>query len=228
VTDEAALAADDRDAPGDPAERSASGSSTGWLAWTIAAILAVLLAWVWLGLYAPVQRDQARQDAAEDATINFLSQLTNWDASDGLSATQDALLELGTEGFRSEVGAVFESMDDLVAQQTVSSGIIEDLFVQRVEGELAVLFGVVEQTFTTNTPGEPSVVRRSFRATLVEADGAWLVQRLELVGEEQVSGATPGVPNIGSDGESDPSVTESDASSPPIDNTGDPTEGETS
>ena len=138
------------------------------------------------------------------------------DASDGLAATQDALLELGTEGFRTEVGAVFETMDDLVALEMRSTAVIDDLFVQQVEGDTAVLFGVVTQTFTSNQPGEPSVVRRFWRATLVKGDGAWLVQDLDLVHQQQVSGASPGTPNIGSTvpGESTP---ETDASGEPID-----------
>lgn len=208
------------DASADASTSSPLAGGQAWLPWTLVVVLAGLCAWVWLGLYGPVQQEQARENAARDTMVNFLSQLTNWDASAGLAGTQDELLEFGTEGFRSEVGSVFQGMDDLVAREVTSAGVIEDLFVQRVEEDTAVLFGVVEQTFNSNQPGDASVVRRSFRATLVDENGDWRIQRLELVLEEQLSGATPGLPNIGS--EPSPAADgESDASAPPADNTGD-------
>lgn len=214
-----------------PATAPSAGRSWGWIPWLLAIVLAGLLAWMWFGELRPLQQAEDDRDTVRSAAVNFLTQLTNWDAAEGLNDTQDELIALGTEAFATEVNSVFSAMDDLVAAEARSTATIEDLFVQSIEDDAAVVFGVVEQTITTNTPGEPSVVLRSFRATFVPSDGGWLVQRMELVAEQQVSGGTPGVPNIG-DESPEPTATEtatapeSSASEPATDNnaTGGPSE----
>lgn len=218
--DEASSADASHDAPshdGGPA-----GRAWLWIAWVLVVLLAGLLAWVWLGELRPLQQDEDRRAAVKSAAVNFLTQLTNWDAADGLGDTQDALIDLGTEGFATEVSSVFTAIDDLVAQEAESTATIEDLFVQSLEDETAVVFGVVEQTITTTVQEAPSVILRSFRARFVAADGRWLVQRMELVAEQQVSGGTPGVPSLDDGSEPTPSedttTPESSASETATDN----------
>lgn len=198
------------DAP--PTDAPSAGRALLWIAWLLVFVLIGLLAWVWLGELRPLQQDEDRRAAVRVAALNFLGELTNWNAADGLGDTQDALIALGTEGFATEVGSVFSAIDDLVAQEALSTSTIEDLFVQSIEEDTAVVFGVVEQTITTNVQDEPSVILRSFRARFVASNGGWLVQRMELVAEQQVSGGTPGVPSI--DGES-PEPTPSDTTTAP-------------
>jgi hypothetical protein len=211
--DEDAEPVNDVDKADDPPPPVGPAAGTwGWVPWALVIVLVGLLAWVWFGELRPLQQAEERREDVESAAVNFLTQLTNWDAAGGLNDTQDQLLALGTEAFAAEVTSVFSAMDDLIAAEARSTATIEDLFVQSIEDDTAAVFGVVEQTITTNTPGEPSVILRSFRATFVASDGAWLVQRMELVAEQQVSGGTPGVPNIGDES---PEVTPSEAATTP-------------
>lgn len=149
-----------------------------WLVAVAAVALAVFSTVQWRTLAA----EQAAREEVETAAGTFLVELTTWDASDGLADTRDRLTELGTGAFVAEVDELFgaELGEELRELSARSEGEVQDVFVQSIDGDRAVVFGVVHQTQTTDvTPRD--TITRSARVVLERVDGDWLVSRVEMV-----------------------------------------------
>lgn len=176
--------------PAPTSEDAADGRSRlrTWLPW-IVALAAVGLAvfstvrWQQLeGEIGPVREAEAARAEVEAAAGTFLLELTTWDATEGLTETRDRLTELGTDDFRAEVDRLFgaELSVELKQVEATSQGEVQDLFVQRVEGDRAVVFAVVIQSQDT-AQTEPDTLIRSARVTLERVDGEWKVAAVDMV-----------------------------------------------
>lgn len=165
----------------------------GWRSWLPWAVTAVAIA---VAVFATVQwrdladREAAREDVAA-AGAGFLTTLTTWDATDGLDDTREALTAVGTEGFRSEVDELFggdlgTALEEVGAR---SRGEVRDLFVQRIEGDEALVFAVVTQTIESGEEA-PTTTVRGARLLLQRAGDGWLVHEVELVEDGLVTGAS--------------------------------------
>ncbi len=170
----------------------------------------------WLSLQGEADTRAAVRSAAED----FMVTLTNWDASDGLEDTRDALKEAGTGDFLTEVDELFGGTlgDDLEAAAAVSTGDVEDVFVQRIEGDEAVAFGVVTQELATDLTDQTDRTIRSARLTMQRVDGRWLVSEVQLLVDDTTA-ATSDVTDAPAGGApaddaSAPDATTSDAPAP--------------
>lgn len=185
--------------PGDPADGPVDGPVEDrqprwrpWLPWAVALIAAAV------ALYATVQwRDLADREAARDdvaaASAAFLTSLMTWDAGDGLDDTRTALRDAGTDDFQSEVEDLFGGSlgDALEEAGASSSGDVQDLFVQRIDGDQALVFAVVIQQVEPGD-GDPQVTARSARIALIRTGEGWLVDRVELVEDALVdAGGSP-------------------------------------
>lgn len=150
-----------------------------WLLLVAALGWAVFATLQWL----PLRAEQQAQAAVETRTLNFLQDLTNWDASEGLDATREQLRSYGTEEFLDQVDDFFGGQvgEQLVQAEVESTGEVHDLFVQRIENDEARVFAVVRQELANNVADAPEVVFRGIRVTLVEGDG-WQVRDAELLG----------------------------------------------
>lgn len=164
-------------APG-TAPRSLFRSVLPWVVTLAAVALAVFSTLQWRALAT----DEATRAEVEAVAAAFLLELTTWDASDGLGDTRDQLASYGTGEFLDEVDELFgaELSADLRDVAATSEGEIQDLFLQRVEHDRAVVFGVVLQTQDT-AETDPDTIARSARVVLDRVEGTWKVAQVQMV-----------------------------------------------
>lgn len=179
----------------DPAPTGAARRRRPHPAWIVAALgwlVAGVVGWQWLQLSGA----EAERAAVQTATAAFVTELINWDATDGLEDTREALRAAGTEPFVGEVDELFGGTlgQELEQARAVSTGEIEDVFVQRLEGDEAVTFAVAVQELATGLTDEVDVTVRSARITLARVDGRWLVSRVDLVNDNVVPSAATAEP----------------------------------
>lgn len=138
--------------------------------------------WQWLELRA-VESTRAEVQAA---ATDFVLTLTNWDASDGLDDTVDELRAAGSERFLEEIDRLFGSglRQELEQVRAVSTGEIQDVFVQSIDEREAVVFAVVIQELELGLTDESTSTVRSARVALRKSDDRWLVTRVELVNDD--------------------------------------------
>lgn len=177
-----------------------AAGSRPWLPWVVA-VLAAIVALVSTVQWLRLADREATRDEVETAAATFVIELTNWDATDGLADTREALQAAGTPAFRNEVDELFggELGTELETVGAVSRGEVQDVFLQRIEeapgsGEeagpddeplpTAVVFAVVEQTVASELSDVPDVIRRSARIVLHRIDGAWKVADVELIQDD--------------------------------------------
>lgn len=178
----------DADGP-DPDVPTTPTRSSAWIAWTLAAALAVVAA-VAVVQWQAVAGPAATVDEARDAAVAYVRTLSTWDATTGLEPTYAALVAGATEEFLPEVDEVFgaEQRAALVASDAVSTGTVEDVLTGDAEGAAVPVVVVVEQFVVTGPQADP--LARTERVALlrmVEQDGRWLVEDLELLSELQVA-----------------------------------------
>lgn len=159
-----------------------------WLVAAVAVLVAIATTSQWLELRA---EDQTRQQVLR-AAEEFVVALTTWDASDGLQDTRDELRAAGTGAFLSEVDELFGGSfgEELEEVEAVSTGDVQDVFVQRIQEDEAIALGVVVQVVSTNLTDTPSRTVRSARMTLTREDDRWLVSGVQLLADD-VEGAAP-------------------------------------
>jgi hypothetical protein len=170
----------------------------------VAVAVAGYTTWQWQQLAAA---EQAREDV-EVATMQFVTTLTNWDANAGMTETRDALRDAGTETFARDVDELFGTTEDLRGLAELgarSEGEIRDVFVQSLDGDRAETFAVVLQQATTDAVEFPELHLRYASLVLVQVDGRWLVDDLELLVDSSpdATGAAP-APSASGDGDTDP------------------------
>jgi hypothetical protein len=144
--------------------------------------------------------------AVEETAGRFALELTNWDASDGMADTREALRDAGTETFAADVDELFGGTGDLAELEEIaarSEGEVEDVLVQSIEDDRAQALAVVVQRVSTELTDGAEVSLRYARLDLVHAGGDWRVDQVELVVDALQQTADPndqtGVPS-GEDG----------------------------
>lgn len=193
-TTEAVDAADDPGAPEAVGASDPTGTTpreprtrSSLLPWVVAAI-AVLIA-VAAVVWALMAVEDARSATAEIAEVetaagSFALELTTWDASDGMADTRETLREAGTGAFATDVDELFGGTDDLATLEEVgarSSGEVEDVLVQEIDGDRAEALAVVLQEVTTEVTDGPEISLRYARLGLEREDGTWRIASVELV-----------------------------------------------
>lgn len=184
---------------GDPEGRPARWWVLPWLIATVAVLVAVATTSQWLTLRAEQQTRADVQRAAEE----FVVALTTWDASDGLEDTREELREAGTGAFLAEVDELFGGTlgQELEEFEAVSEGEVQDVFVQRIQGDEAIALGVVVQEVRTNLAEEPDRTVRSARLTLTRDGDRWLVSGVQLLADDVGGEAATEVVEPGTGGE---------------------------
>jgi hypothetical protein len=167
-----------------------------WLPWVLV-VLAVALAafstWRWQELAGT---ERAREDVSA-ASSAFVTTLTTWDASAGMQTVRDELRDGGTETFARDVDELFGSTEDLrglAELGATSEGTVEDVFVQRLSGDVAETLVVVVQRVSTQASDFPEVHRRFASLVLQHTDGRWLVEDLELLVDTAPASGAPAAP----------------------------------
>lgn len=161
-----------------------------WLIAAVAVLVAIATTSQWLQLRA---EDQARQEVLR-AAEEFVVALTTWDASDGLEDTREELRAAGTGAFLAEVDELFGGSlgEELEEVEAVSTGDVQDVFVQRIQEGEAIALGVVVQELSTNLSDDPERTVRSARMTLTREDDRWLVSSVQLLADDVQEAAPEG------------------------------------
>ncbi len=172
------------DAPA-TAPATSAGRGRAALPWVL---LAVAVGWAIFATlqYLPLAQAESDRQAIQATSLNFLQALTNWDASEGLDVPLDEVRSYGTAVFQDEAASLFrgELGQSLEAIGASSVGEVVDLFVQRADSEDALVFAVVRQELSNDVTTDVDEVFRGVRVFLLERDGTWLVDDVELLGED--------------------------------------------
>ena len=163
-------------------------------------LVAVLVPWVLVVVLAAVsavallqwqgaRSEAAARDQARNAAIEVARLLTEWDASDGLEDTRSDLQAVAGGDFAAQIDELFgaEAVRQLVDAKVVSEGEIGDVFVQRIEGDVAEVFVVVTQTTSTQTVDLPTSVIQRAAITLERESGRWIAVSVELTSDETLT-----------------------------------------
>lgn len=168
----------------DTAAPPARGPSRFWLVapWVLAVLAlgaAGFSTWQWLELRSA----EADRAAVQAAASEFMLTLTNWDAREGLDDTVDELRAAGSERFLEEIDELFGGTlrQELEQAGAVSTGELQDVFVQSVDEREAVVFAVVIQHLEVGVTDESASTVRSARVALTQTGERWLVSRVELI-----------------------------------------------
>lgn len=147
----------------------------------------VAIAAIGLAVFSTLQWRALATEAATRAEVEavagtFLLELTTWDASDGLAGTREQLAAFGTGTFRDEVDQLFsaELSAELRDVGATSEGEVQDIFLQRIENDRAIVFGVVLQTQDTSET-DPDTIARSARVVLERVEGEWKVSQVQMI-----------------------------------------------
>ncbi len=143
------------------------------LPWVLVALLAVT-SLVLAGLWLSTSGDKDSEVRA--AAVTFMTELTTWDASQGLDATTERLRALGTGAFLDEVDQVLGTEVQATAEAlgAVSRGEVVEVIV---DGNVAIVF--VEQTLTVS--GLVDAQEQIARLVFTQVDGQWKVEIVELL-----------------------------------------------
>ena len=168
----------------------------GWLPWVVAVVaigIATFTTTQWLSL----RGEQEEQTQVEQVTSDFVQALTNWDASNGLDAAKKNIEAFGTGQFLDEANQIFggDLGNQLQALKATSEGEIQDVFVQRLQGDQAITFAVVKQVIHTQLDQSGQTTYHSARVELTRTDGTWKVSNVELLSptlDPNASGPQPG------------------------------------
>lgn len=174
--------------PDTEAPSAASPRSSAWIAWTLVVALAVVAAlaiFQWRQLASPAEA----VDAASAAAVDYVRTLSTWDADEGLEPIYAALVAGATEDFAPEVDDVFgdDEREELVAVGAVSTGTILDVLDGELDDGTVPVVVIAEQLVVTGPRADP--VGRTERVVLLrmlEQDGRWLVDELEMLSELQL------------------------------------------
>lgn len=169
-----------------PSRRSRVAVALPWIIAFLALAAAAFSTWQWQELAARADR----ADSARAAALAFVTDLTNWDASDGLDDEIDTLREQGTGPFLDEIDLVFGG-DELTAQlrqaNVSASGEVQEAFVQDLGDGTAEVFVVVSVTYAApELSDEPSPVIFPAQIVLEEQGPGWLVRQVSVPNSDQI------------------------------------------
>lgn len=151
-----------------------------WVLFAIAFAMALVFYFFWQGEKADARR---RQDVRATAT-QFLQALTNFKGST-IDKDVAEIRSFAVGDFAGEVDALFnQEMTQLLRDADVTSeGVVTEgnVFVQSVEGSVAEVFGLVDETVINPSCSGP--LRATVRAdvSLIETSDGWKISGLEIL-----------------------------------------------
>lgn len=165
------------------------------LPWVVAGLLALttIVALVgWFGSGGDTDGSDARI-----AAIGFVTELTTWDAADGLDSTVTALRDRGTSAFVEQIDDVLgaEARATAEAVGASSQGEIVEVLLSEIDDAgdqprvVAVVIVVQETTVADQSLREEKVSRLE----MVQVDGQWLVDVVQILNAPQFAGIDPEV-----------------------------------
>jgi hypothetical protein len=157
-----------------------------WALFGVALVAAVTFALLWASGFGS---GEERQAEVRDTARRFLVALTNF-SSERIDQDVAEIRAFGVGQFAEEVEQTF-SEDRLAAireNQVVSTGRVESVFVQSLEGSTASVFGVVNETIVNASLTAPRADVLRVELEMIETPGGWKVNTVEIL---QSPGAAP-------------------------------------
>jgi Mce-associated membrane protein len=151
------------------------------LPWSIAAV-AIAASVTFGALWWGERAEDARRDAVEEAARGFLVALTNFRAGT-IDRDLAEIRSFAVGAFAAEVDETFsaERLEALRTNQAESQGRVRSLFVQRLTGDGATVFGVVDETVTNSASPDPRTEILRVELGLIQTTEAWKVDRVEIL-----------------------------------------------
>jgi hypothetical protein len=161
------------------------------LPWTIA-VFSTALAVLFVILWWSLRSVESRRDEVEEVARSFLVALTNFRA-DTIDQDVAEIRSFAVGAFASEVDETFSAdrLEAIRTNQAESRGRVRSVFVQRLEGDSATAFGVVEETVANAASPEPRTDILRVELGLIETTEAWKVDRVEILQSPTGIPATP-------------------------------------
>lgn len=157
-----------------------------WILFGVAAAAAVTFALLWA---FDVGGAGARQAEVRDTARQFLKALTNFSA-DTIDQDVEEIRAFGVGQFAGEVEETFspERLAAIRENQVVSTGRVESVFVQTLEGNTASVFAVVNETIINASLTAPRADVLRVELVMIETPDGWKVNSVEIL---QSPGAAP-------------------------------------
>jgi len=151
----------------------------------LALVGAGLLAQRWHEEKAKVDRG----GAVIAVTRNFLSALTNFQSST-IGSDVARIRSYAVGDFADQVSQFFgqEAIKNIQDAQARSVGHVQSVFVQRLSGATATVFGVVNEVVTNKSSPTPTSEVVRLNVQMIETAAGWKVSNVEIL---QSPGATP-------------------------------------
>jgi Mce-associated membrane protein len=151
------------------------------LPWTIAAV-AIAASATFGALWWGERAEDARREAVEEAARGFLVALTNFRAGT-IDRDLAEIRSFAVGAFAAEVDETFSAdrLEAIRTNQAESRGRVRSLFVQRLTGDSASVFGVVEETVANSASPEPRTEVLRVELGLIQTTEAWKVDRVEIL-----------------------------------------------
>jgi hypothetical protein len=178
-----------------PGKRRRPGLSPGrivrhrafpWVLFGIALAAAVTFALLWA---SGIGSADERQAEVRDTARRFLTALTNFSA-DRIDQDVAEIRAFGVGQFAEEVEQTFseERLAAIRGNQVVSTGRVESVFVQSLEGSTASVFAVVNETIVNASLTAPRADVLRVELEMIETPDGWKVSTVEIL---QSPGAVP-------------------------------------
>jgi hypothetical protein len=148
-----------------------------WALFLIAAVAAVTFGMLW----QQGETEDARRAEVTQVAREFVTTLTNFSAAT-IEADADAIKSFAVGDFAEEADTFFgeEAVAAIADAEASSSGDIEALFIQSLEGDEASVFGVVNETVTNSGLGQPQTDTLRLEVGLIETSDGWKVNRVDV------------------------------------------------
>jgi hypothetical protein len=149
-----------------------------WALFAVALVAAVTFAVLWL-------TDSGTDEAAtevRDTSRRFLAALTNFSAQT-IEGDVEEIRSFGVGRFAEEVEETFSPSRIAAIRQNevVSTGRVESVFVQTIEGSTATVFGVVNETIVNAVSVAPRVEVLRVELELIETPEGWKVSSVAIL-----------------------------------------------
>jgi hypothetical protein len=137
----------------------------------------VTFAILWTGL----RQDAEKEDAVKATASDFVTALTNFSA-DTIDTDTAEIKSYAVGDFKDEADTFFgpKAVDAIKKAKAVSTGEVESLFIQSLDGEEASVFGVVTQTITNAFSDQPRTDDLKLEVGLIDTSDGWKVNRVDV------------------------------------------------
>jgi hypothetical protein len=158
-----------------------------WLPWVLAVVFlgAALFNWVLL-------RDEHNTDAekgqVESVARDFLRALTNF-GSETIGKDVARIRGFAVGDFQQEVNDTFSAdrIKQIRDNKVESVGKVESVFTEKLQGDTATVFAVVQETVDNKTFPSPRTDLLRIEVQLIDTEGGWKINRVDIL-------QSPGLP----------------------------------